>query len=243
MLALLKIEWIKTWREWPTFIMAIGMPVGFFLFYSGMTMFSDPVQQKAFIQSYMLTMTAFSMSSFGFFSFPFMLVEDRANHWLAYLVHSPIAIWQYYASKVCRVLLYFACSITVTFLFGALFRGVHLSLERWLGSIALLLVSSLIFLAFGLLISQIKSQQVMSIVANIAFLGLAIIGGSWMPIEAFPGWLQSISKWTPLYHVNQFVVQFAQNGSFLWKSFASVIVYAIIIAGLALWIKGKTEVK
>ena len=27
MKALLKIEWIKTWRSWPVFIMGIGMPV------------------------------------------------------------------------------------------------------------------------------------------------------------------------------------------------------------------------
>ena len=38
MKALLKIEWIKTWRSWPVFIMSIGMPVGFFLLYSGMEM-------------------------------------------------------------------------------------------------------------------------------------------------------------------------------------------------------------
>ena len=42
MKALLKIEWIKTWRSWPVFIMSIGMPVGFFLLYSGMEMGPDP---------------------------------------------------------------------------------------------------------------------------------------------------------------------------------------------------------
>ena len=33
MKALLKIEWIKTWRSWPVFIMGIGIPVGFFLLF------------------------------------------------------------------------------------------------------------------------------------------------------------------------------------------------------------------
>ena len=51
MKALLKIEWIKTWRSWPVFIMSIGMPVGFFLLYSGMEMSPDPESQKAFILS------------------------------------------------------------------------------------------------------------------------------------------------------------------------------------------------
>ena len=30
MIALLKIEWIKTWRFWMTFVLSIGMPVFFF---------------------------------------------------------------------------------------------------------------------------------------------------------------------------------------------------------------------
>lgn len=46
MKALLKIEWIKTWRSWPVFIMSIGMPVGFFLLYSGMEMSPDPDHKK-----------------------------------------------------------------------------------------------------------------------------------------------------------------------------------------------------
>ena len=33
MKALLKIEWIKTWRSWPVFIMGIGIPVGFFKYF------------------------------------------------------------------------------------------------------------------------------------------------------------------------------------------------------------------
>lgn len=243
MKALLKVEWIKTWREWPNFIMAIGMPVGFFLFYSGMRMSDTPEGQRAIVQSFMITMTAFSMSSFGFFTFPFMMVEDQRENWLTYIEHSSLPIWKYYLSKIARVLLNFTFSIVITFLVGAFFRDVTMPAERWMGSVGLLLFGSLIFLAFGLLIAQIKSTQTMSIVANIAFLGLAIIGGSWMPIETFPEWAQSISKWTPMYHVNQLVVQFAENGDFLWKSFFSIIAYAIILTGTALMIKNKTEVK
>ena len=106
MKALLKIEWIKTWRSWPVFIMSIGMPVGFFLLYSGMEMSPDPESQKAFILSYMLTMTGFSMSSFGFFTFPYMLREDQTDHWLTYIEHSKISIQAYYLSKIFRVLMW-----------------------------------------------------------------------------------------------------------------------------------------
>ena len=241
MKALLKIEWIKTWRSWPVFIMGIGMPVGFFLLFSSIVSTPNPEAQKDFLLSYMLTMTGFSMSSFGLFTFPYMLQEDQTEHWLTYIEHSKISISAYYLSKIFRVLLNFMVAIIVTFCVGAFVRDVELPLSGWLGSGALLLLSSLVFLAFGLLIAQIKSQQIMSVVANITYLGLAIVGGSWMPISMFPKWVQSISEWTPVYRVNELVVNFAKDGTFSWKSLLFILAYTVVATGLALFIKSQRE--
>ena len=235
MKALLKIEWIKTWRSWPVFIMGIGMPVGFFLLFSSIVSTPNPEAQKDFLLSYMLTMTGFSMSSFGLFTFPYMLQEDQTEHWLTYIEHSKISISAYYLSKIFRVLLNFMVAIIVTFCVGAFVRDVELPLSGWLGSGALLLLSSLVFLAFGLLIAQIKSQQI------ITYLGLAIVGGSWMPISMFPKWVQSISEWTPVYHVNELVVNFAKDGTFSWKSLLFILAYTVVATGLALFIKSHRE--
>lgn len=40
------------------------------------------------------------MSSFGFFTFPYMLREDQTEHWLTYIEHSKISIQAYYLSKI-----------------------------------------------------------------------------------------------------------------------------------------------
>ncbi len=241
MKALLKVEWIKTWRSWPVFIMGIGLPVGFFLLFSSIFSAPTPEAQKDFLLSYMLTMTGFSMSSFGLFTFPYMLQEDQTEHWLTYIEHSKISIGAYYLSKIFRVLLNFIVAIIVTFCVGAYFRNVEMPLSIWIGSGILLLLSSLVFLAFGLLIAQIKSQQIMSIVANIIYLGLAILGGSWMPVSMFPKWVQGISEWTPVYHVNELVVNFAINGKFSWKSVPFILAYTAVATGLALFIKSHRE--
>ena len=218
MKALLKIEWIKTWRSWPVFIMGIGIPVGFFLLFSSIFSAPTPEAQKEFLLSYMLTMTGFSMSSFGLFTFPYMLQEDRIEHWLTYIEHSKVSIAAYYLSKIFRVLLNFMVAIIVTFCVGAFFRDVEMPFFRWVGSGALLLLSGLLFLAFGLLIAQIKSQQFMSLVANIIYLVLPIVSGSWVPISMFPKWVQSISEWTPVYHVNELVVNFCYQ----WEIFMEI---------------------
>ena len=64
-----------------------------------------------------------------------------------------------------------------------------------------------------------------------------------MPIEIFPEWLQTISKLTLTYHVNQLVTTFTKNAQLNWQSLIIVLGYAIIVVALALMIKNNTEVK
>lgn len=152
-----------------------------------------------------------------------------------------MSIAAYYLFKIFRVLLNFIVAIIVIFCVGVYFRNIEMPLSVWIGSGVLLLILSQVFLAFGLLIAQIKSQQIMSVVANITYLDLAIMGGSWMPISMFPKWVQSISEWTPVYHVNELVVNFAINGKFSWKSALFILAYTVVATVLALFIKSHRE--
>ena len=243
MIPLLKIEGIKLSRSLGTFLLSIGMPLVFFLIFSSTVQLDDPVAQKAFVQSYMLTMTAFSMSGFALFTFPMMLSEDRKNNWLSFIEHSPLSQPRYYLSKLFRVYLCFICSIMAVFLVGALVREVSMTGERWLVSAILLLITSLMYLALGLLLSLFKSEQTMSVVANLTYFVLAIMGGSWMPISLFPDWVQEICRLTPGYHANHLVVTYAEKHDFIWKSLFIVLTYAIIFLGTAMVIQKRSEVK
>lgn len=183
MKALLQVESIKLSRSLGVFLLSIGMPVVFFLIFSSTVQFDDVAMQKAFIQSYMLTMTGFSMSGFALFTFPTMLAEDRKNSWLTFIQHSPLPIWHYYLSKLVRVLLCFVSSNVIVFAVGGLVKGVEMTAQEWVISALLLLVTSIVFLAIGLLLVQIQSEQTMSVVANLLYFVLAIMGGSWMPVS------------------------------------------------------------
>ena len=79
MKALLKIEWIKTWRSWPVFIMGIRDTRRIFPPFSSIFLAPTPEAQKEFLLSYMLTMTGFSMSSFGLFTFPICYKRIELN--------------------------------------------------------------------------------------------------------------------------------------------------------------------
>ncbi|MFX3941747.1 ABC transporter permease, partial [Streptococcus suis] len=62
MKALAQVEAVKLSRSVGVFLLSIGMPVIFFLIFSSTVEFDDATMQKAFIQSYMLTMSGCSRS-------------------------------------------------------------------------------------------------------------------------------------------------------------------------------------
>lgn len=236
MKALLKIEWIQTKRNMGVFILAIGMPVIFFLLFSSLFMKSIPniaIKERA-IREYLLTMTAFSMSGFGIFTFPILLKEDVTSNWTKWLQHSPITMTQYYTGKLVRMLIYFGCAIVLNLMCGILVKGVQLTVLQLVGASLLLLVGGILYLSVGLLLAQISSLQIISIVGNVVYFAGAIFGGSWMPISMFPEWMQHIAKWVPTYHANQLVVQYVTNGLFSWQAIIFVLGYAILFLIVAI---------
>ena len=76
-------------------------------------------------------------------------------------------------------------SILVVFSVGHFVRGVDMSLASWVGAALLLIVGSVAFVALGLTLTLLPSSQLMSVVGNLLYLGLAVLGGLWMPISYF----------------------------------------------------------
>ncbi|MFK8243720.1 MULTISPECIES: ABC transporter permease [unclassified Facklamia] len=242
MRALLKMEFILTKRSLFTFIMGIGMPVLFFLLFSSMfdTSYGDT---RILTRNYLITMTAFSMSSFALFSFPALLETDKKNNWLIQIQHSPISLSQYYTVKVIRVFVSFIISIIINFIVGFLIRNVTMSTSQWLVSALLLLVGSSAYLAIGLLLTLFNNTQTMSVFANILYFVLAIFGGSWMPYEVLPKWMQQVAHFTPSYHANQLVLGYLKNNKVNSLTLLIVLAYAIIVGGIALILSKKQEVR
>ena len=77
MKALSVVEWHLTSRQAIYYLLSIGMPTAFYLFFSGM--YQDTPGD--FMRDYLLSMTAFSMMSTAIFSFPTVLETDRLNNW------------------------------------------------------------------------------------------------------------------------------------------------------------------
>lgn len=68
---------------------------------------------------------------------------------------------------------------------------------QWAALVGLLWIGTAPFTLLGLGNGYRLSAQSTGVVNTGCMLLLSIIGGLWFPAELFPGWLRSLSLWTP----------------------------------------------
>ena len=114
-IALNKIEFLLTKRQLVYYLLSVGMPTAFYLFFSGMYQ-DTPGGPDNFMRDYLISMTAFSMMSTAMFSFPAVLHTDKINNWQKTLRHTPVNMVEYYLSKITSMMVDYLVSILVCFL-------------------------------------------------------------------------------------------------------------------------------
>ena len=241
MRSLMKVELILMKRQAAYYLLSIGLPSVFYLIFSGMM--SGSATPTLVLQTYLFSMTVFSIMSSAFFSIPSTLQSDKTNNWQKMLQHSPVSMIEYYISKLFSALLTFLLSIVVVFSVGHFVRGVNLPAMDWLIIALIILFGSLVFIAMGVLVSLLPSAQLMSVVGNIAYMALEVLGGLWFPLTMFPKWLQSIGKLTPSYQLMQIVSSYLEHREFNAIAALIVLVYTVGVSLVVLQLKKRIEVK
>jgi len=208
------------------------MPTAFYLFFSGMYQ-DTPDGPANFMRDYLISMTAFSMMSTAMFSFPAVLHTDKINNWQKTLRHTPVNMVEYYLSKI--------TSMMVDYLVGHLVRGVDMPLGSWIGAALLLIVGSVAFVALGLTLTLLPSSQLMSVVGNLLYFGLAVLGGLWMPVSLFPDWMQAIGKRLPSYQLMELIKTFLNEGGINLSATVYLLIFSAVLFGLTIYLQGHKE--
>ena len=95
----------------------------------------------------------------------------------------------------------------------------------------------------GAMLTLLPSMQLMSVVGNIVYMLLAVLGGLWFPITMFPDWMQSIGKTTPTYQLMQVVNSYLKDHTFNINAMLILLAYTVLIIVLTIQLNKKIEVK
>ncbi|GAA3011872.1 ABC transporter permease [Streptosporangium longisporum] len=194
MFSYIRLEVVRVLRDPAYVIMGFVMPVAMYLLFTNLGVTgADRVSAAVYVMV--------SMAAFGAIGSAFNngtgVAEDRTAGWLRLLRTTPLTPARVVAGKAITGMLVVLPAICGVSLAGALLNGVHLRAWQWASIVPLLWVGSLPFILLALAFGYLFSGQTATVLNIAANLGLAVVGGLWMPVEGFPGWMRTLSGWTP----------------------------------------------
>lgn len=233
MLAYLKFELRRMYREPRLLVLTIAMPVILFLALSpSITDQAKTPQDAKDTLAYLMVAWAAYGALIGTFSSGVGVSVERAAGWLRQLRITPLPPPSVVVVKAIACSLVAIPSVLVLSLIG-LAKGIDvgtgnlalLVLVMWLGSIPFALVG----LAVGFVLAPNLAQPASFLVS----FSLAFAGGIFIPVDSMPHTMQQIVRWTPSYRFNQNGVDILQQNHQSAMGWAIIAGWAIVFGALA----------
>lgn len=143
------------------------------------------------------------------FGSAFTLVSWRRKQVLRRIRSAPVGIFTVLGSRLVATLMIGIVQAIVFIGVGTLpVFGLQLAGRWWLG-IPILLLGIIAFFAVGLVIGAVcKTEEATSGVANAIIVPMAFLSGVFFPLDGAPGWMQAVSDFMPLKHMNEGISAF-----------------------------------
>ena len=162
----------------------------------------------------------FSLLSAGVFGVAFMFFNLRTTLVLKRFFATPVSRTYIILGEGLSRVIFQMVTAVVILLAGYYFFGFTLiyGWKTFLDMLFLSFLGLIVFMGFGFIVSGLaKSDSTIPPLANLITLPQFLLGGTFFGVEAFPKWLQPISKAMPLTHLNTAMRNVAFEGESLWQ--------------------------
>jgi ABC-2 type transport system permease protein len=165
----------------------------------------------------------------------FTIVNERSVGWNRQLRITPLSGTGYMITKVASALAVGLASIIVVILVSVIFLHAQLSMGGWLMAALGLWVGIIPFSLIAILIGQFAKPEFAQPLFMVTFLGLAILGGLWVPLDILPSWVSNVAQVAPSYWLNKL----GQMGAGLTGNVGTPALvlggWTIVLAALIAW--------
>jgi len=193
MLDYLRLEVRRTLRDAGFVIAGIAMPVVMYLLFTNLGSAGAGWKTGAMVGMAGYGAVGSALNTGG------GVAEDRAIGWLRQLRVTPMTARQVVLGRALTGSVTVLPAIVAVLAAGGLVNGVRLDAWQWAAIAALLWLGSVPFTLLGLGNGYRLTGQTTGVVNMACNMGLAVLGGLWFPVTLFPGWLSTLSAYTPTY--------------------------------------------
>jgi ABC-2 type transport system permease protein len=234
-LTALKLEIRRLTRNRRTVIIAIVVPVVFFLLFGTGQSYDKQSAGHGNVSAFVMISLALYGAVLATTFAGAMVSIERAQGWSRQLRLTPLSPVAYIAIKIATALVLGFCSVAAVYIAGIVTHKASMSVGLWIGTGASVWIGSLLFAAFGLFIGYLlPAENVMQLMGLILGL-LSFAGGLFIPVSQYAPVVRDIAKWTPLYGLNQLVHTPMLGNGVDWTWVVNVLAWLIIFVAGAAW--------
>lgn len=190
-------EWRKAWRQPAFAIPTLVLPLAFYALF-GIVLARPGGGNAAYL---MATYGVFASLGPALFAFGAGVAHERDTGQLALKQVTPLPVPVYLGAKLLTCMGFTALVLLALYALAAWGAGVALPRAMWVGLALVHLLAAVPIGLLGLVIGLRFGGSAAMGVTNLVFLGLAVLGGLWIPVFLFPGWMQALSQAMPSYHL------------------------------------------
>jgi len=177
----------------------------------------------------------FALLSTGVFGTAFVFLSLRQTLVIKRFFATPVRRTIIILAEANARLLFSLAGSIIIIILGYYFFGFTLAngIVSALEMIVLCALSLVVFMGIGFTISGVaKSESVVPPLSNLVTLPQFLLSGSFFSTDLFPNWLQTISNFLPLTHLNNALRKIAFDGMHLtdvWLDVLIIVIWGIII--------------
>jgi ABC-2 type transport system permease protein len=165
----------------------------------------------------------------------FNIVTERSIGWNRQLRITPLTGTGYLLSKVITAMLMALGSIVVIFSVSGILYHSDLPLMNWLTAGLGLWCGVIPFALLGILIGQFAKPEFAQPLFMAVFMGMAVLGGLWVPLQIFPAWVANVAQIVPSYWLNRIGQMGAhQNGDVLAPALV-LLGWTVVLGAFIIW--------
>jgi ABC-2 type transport system permease protein len=227
----LRLELRRLLRDRGYLIGSVIMPLVMYLLFTNLGSLTG--QQKGVAATYaMISMAAFGaigavLNNGG------QIVEERASGWLRQLRTTPMPPLRVVAVRAVSGMVVALPAIAAVCLAGVLVNGVSLDASQWVGILVMLWLGVIPFALLGLAIGHVATARTLPVMNMLSYLGLAILGGLWFPLDVFPAPVRFIGQLMPTHGYGDLSWRIAFGQSMSVGDLAVLAGWLVIFGALA----------
>lgn len=190
-----RLEMVRLLRDPGYLVMSLISPLTMYLVFTSLDLTGESGQGGAVYS--MVGMAGFGAIG-AVMGSGVAIAEDKPIGWIRQLRLLPLRPLDVVVGRTLCAMVVTLPPILSVCLAGALVNGVSLGAGQWAAVLMLLWagIAPIAVLAIGL--GYLLTGQQAQMAGLVCYMGLSLLGGLWVPISTFPGWLERLATATPI---------------------------------------------